>query len=98
MSTEEVSHEESAWAAYLLSFGSIILTLLLLLSTWFRARRKPRTIGIFHPYCDAGGGGERVLFCAIKYLPLDYRIVVYTGDSNLNGILDRCLERFGPGR
>lgn len=25
-------------------------------------------IGIFHPYCNAGGGGERVLWCAIRAL------------------------------
>ena len=23
-------------------------------------------IGFFHPYCDAGGGGERVLWCGIR--------------------------------
>ena len=23
-------------------------------------------IGIFHPYCNAGGGGERVLWAAVK--------------------------------
>lgn len=25
-------------------------------------------VGIFHPYCNAGGGGERVLWCAIRAL------------------------------
>lgn len=25
-------------------------------------------VGLFHPYCNAGGGGERVLWCAIKSL------------------------------
>lgn len=25
-------------------------------------------IGIFHPYCNAGGGGERVLWYAVKAL------------------------------
>ncbi len=24
------------------------------------------SVGVFHPYCDAGGGGERVLWVAIK--------------------------------
>jgi len=28
---------------------------------------KP-VIGIFHPYCNAGGGGERVLWVALKFL------------------------------
>lgn len=25
-------------------------------------------VGFFHPYCNAGGGGERVLWCAIRGL------------------------------
>lgn len=25
-------------------------------------------VGVFHPYCNAGGGGERVLWCAIRSL------------------------------
>lgn len=62
-----------------------------------RARRKVKTIGFFHPYCDAGGGGERVLFCAIKHLPKDYDVVVYTGDPDTDGILARCRQRFGEG-
>ncbi|KAG8282973.1 asparagine-linked glycosylation protein [Homalodisca vitripennis] len=41
------------------------------------------TVGIFHPYCNAGGGGEKVLWCAIRALQQKYDnvdIVVYTGD------------------
>ena len=26
------------------------------------------SVGIFHPYCAAGGGGERVLWYAVKAL------------------------------
>lgn len=40
--------------------------------------------GFFHPYCDAGGGGEKVLWRAVhKTLQVsDYnRVIVYTGDS-----------------
>lgn len=25
-------------------------------------------VGLFHPYCNAGGGGERVLWCAVRAL------------------------------
>ncbi|CAO1613848.1 unnamed protein product [Sympodiomycopsis kandeliae] len=47
-------------------------------------------VGFFHPYCNAGGGGERVLFEAIRYhLSEDQRkqdkeviCVVYAGDVN----------------
>ena len=27
-----------------------------------------RVVGFFHPYCNAGGGGERVLWVAIRAL------------------------------
>ncbi|KAH8299631.1 hypothetical protein KR044_003816, partial [Drosophila immigrans] len=40
-------------------------------------------VGIFHPYCNAGGGGERVLWCAVRALQKKYddiKIVIYTGD------------------
>ena len=50
---------------------------LLLLRIWFqwkakKIKREYRTRGIattvafFHPYCNAGGGGERVLWTAIR--------------------------------
>uniref|UniRef100_A0A1B6K913 GDP-Man:Man(3)GlcNAc(2)-PP-Dol alpha-1,2-mannosyltransferase n=1 Tax=Graphocephala atropunctata TaxID=36148 RepID=A0A1B6K913_9HEMI len=55
-----------------------------------RKRRVTRaggvTVGIFHPYCNAGGGGEKVLWCAIRALQNKYdnvNIVVYTGDVDV---------------
>ena len=30
--------------------------------------QKPLIVGFFHPYCNAGGGGERVLWVAIRAL------------------------------
>eukprot|EP00299_Pterocystis_sp_00344_P010445 c4668_g1_i1.p1 GENE.c4668_g1_i1~~c4668_g1_i1.p1 ORF type:complete len:485 (+),score=91.25 c4668_g1_i1:53-1456(+) len=43
-------------------------------------------IGFFHPFCNDGGGGERVLWCAIKALQSsDFRekvtCVVFSGES-----------------
>lgn len=32
------------------------------------AQSSQQCVGIFHPYCNAGGGGERVLWCAIRAL------------------------------
>jgi alpha-1,2-mannosyltransferase len=32
------------------------------------AKSSQLCVGIFHPYCNAGGGGERVLWAAIKAL------------------------------
>jgi alpha-1,2-mannosyltransferase len=42
-------------------------------------------IGFFHPFCNAGGGGERVLFAAILATQQRYPnslCVVYTGDHD----------------
>lgn len=32
------------------------------------ASSSQQCVGVFHPYCNAGGGGERVLWCAIRAL------------------------------
>lgn len=50
-------------------------------------------VGVFHPYCNAGGGGERVLWCAIRSLQQMYagkiHITIYTGDVAVQA--DRML-------
>jgi alpha-1,2-mannosyltransferase len=54
----------------------------------------PFIIGFFHPYCTSGGGGERVLWTAIKALLDRYEnivCVVYTGDVDFNK--DQILAR-----
>ncbi|XP_058793185.1 GDP-Man:Man(3)GlcNAc(2)-PP-Dol alpha-1,2-mannosyltransferase-like [Phymastichus coffea] len=41
------------------------------------------TVGIFHPYCNAGAGGERVLWSVVKALQSNYKnvhVFIYTGD------------------
>ncbi|KAF9907992.1 asparagine-linked glycosylation protein [Linnemannia zychae] len=55
--------------------------------------------GFFHPYCNAGGGGERVLWTAIRDIQQKYPhvvSVVYTGDTDVNkqDILERVRSRF----
>lgn len=57
------------------------------------------SVAFFHPYCNAGGGGERVLWAAIKAIQQKYPdilCVVYTGDVTFSPqqILDRAKERF----
>ncbi|KAH3685527.1 hypothetical protein WICPIJ_003497, partial [Wickerhamomyces pijperi] len=60
---------------------------------------KGKTYAFFHPYCNAGGGGERVLWQAVKDT-LDYdeshSVIVYTGDTDSNGeqILRNVVKRF----
>ncbi|XP_048834127.1 GDP-Man:Man(3)GlcNAc(2)-PP-Dol alpha-1,2-mannosyltransferase [Brienomyrus brachyistius] len=63
------------------------------------AREKALSVAFFHPYCNAGGGGERVLWCAIRALQNRYQdvsIVVYTGDLGVTGeqILNGARQRF----
>lgn len=59
-------------------------------------------IGIFHPFCNSGGGGERVLWelChAIlqKYTNKDVKIAIYTGDSDIapDNIIKKVEDKFG---
>ena len=56
-------------------------------------------IGFLHPFCNAGGGGERVLWAAIKATQKRYPkaiCVVYTGDHDAtkSTILERVKHRF----
>lgn len=56
-------------------------------------------IGFLHPFCNAGGGGERVLWAAVRATQSKYPnalCVVYTGDHDVNKdqILMRVKERF----
>ncbi|KAH6651561.1 hypothetical protein BKA67DRAFT_571226 [Truncatella angustata] len=51
-------------------------------------------VGFFHPFCNAGGGGERVLWAAIRATQKRWpkaKCVVYTGDHEVTK--DRILER-----
>lgn len=59
---------------------------------------RARVVGFFHPFCSAGGGGERVLWKAIqvlgdlhdKGLPLE--VVVYTIDSTKESYKEGMCE------
>ncbi|CAK9815266.1 GDP-Man:Man(3)GlcNAc(2)-PP-Dol alpha-1,2-mannosyltransferase [Anthophora quadrimaculata] len=45
--------------------------------------QKETVVGFFHPYCNSGGGGERVLWAAVNAIQTRYpnvHIVIYTGD------------------
>jgi alpha-1,2-mannosyltransferase len=66
---------------------------------------QPTTVGFFHPFANTAGGGERVLWCAIKALEEQhacdparpYHVLVYTGDNDATpeDILARAEGRFG---
>ncbi|KAK0099425.1 asparagine-linked glycosylation protein [Cadophora gregata] len=56
-------------------------------------------VGFFHPFCNAGGGGERVLWAAIRATQKRWpkaKCIVYTGDHDVNkaAIIDRVKNRF----
>lgn len=73
---------------------------LLGIALYVRLRTKPaHLIGFFHPYCNQGGGGERVLWSIIKSLSTfnpALRFAIYTGDSEQPHIItEKALARFG---
>ncbi|KAJ3584178.1 hypothetical protein NHX12_014674 [Muraenolepis orangiensis] len=85
---------------------AVLVLMVVGLRLWFQSNRNARrardgrpTVAFFHPYCNAGGGGERVLWCAIRALQNRYpevNIVVYTGDQDVTAaqILDGARRRF----
>ncbi|KAK7720173.1 asparagine-linked glycosylation protein [Botryosphaeria dothidea] len=56
-------------------------------------------VGFFHPFCNAGGGGERVLWAAIRATQKRWPraiCVVYTGDHDVDKatIIQKVEDRF----
>ncbi|XP_067889515.1 GDP-Man:Man(3)GlcNAc(2)-PP-Dol alpha-1,2-mannosyltransferase [Heterodontus francisci] len=88
----------------------ILVVILLYIRFWICPKKKlsqspgkdgktPLVVAFFHPYCHAGGGGERVLWCAIRALQKRYEdiiIIIYTGDQDATDqeILDGAYRRF----
>ncbi|KAF8636015.1 hypothetical protein AX15_000175 [Amanita polypyramis BW_CC] len=61
--------------------------------------KNTRIVGFFHPYCNAGGGGERVLWTAIAAIQRSHPnvvAVVYSGDVDAakDAILTKVHSRF----
>jgi len=77
---------------------------ILILKLKFRISRTKKSedqnvIAFFHPYCDAGGGGERVLWCGIRAIQRRFpaeKIVIFTGDINSapDQIIAKAQQRF----
>ncbi|KAF7063765.1 hypothetical protein CFC21_070256 [Triticum aestivum] len=89
--------------AGLLTFVSTLLALALRRLLRLLRRRAPdpaAAAGFFHPYTNDGGGGERVLWCAVRAvqdLCPDLPCAVFTGDADASpdGLAARALDRFG---
>jgi len=98
----------AAWLISCLAVLSIALWVVLRLCAWWSASTSyiARTlggrenIGFFHPYAHAGGGGERVLWCAVKAVQQQHpgvQCIVYTGDTDVqpSDLLAHAKSRFG---
>ncbi|KAJ8972652.1 hypothetical protein NQ317_008238 [Molorchus minor] len=92
-------------------FGITLFSLFILIpSSFYYFKRKFKSqknknsstspqVGIFHPYCNAGGGGERVLWVALQALQKKYpkaEFYVYTGDieATPTDILEKVRKNF----
>ncbi|RRT59645.1 hypothetical protein BHE74_00042610 [Ensete ventricosum] len=90
------------WALLLTTLTSSLLSLLLFsaAAAVISGRRgRRRAVGFFHPYTNDGGGGERVLWCAVKAVQQenpDLDCAVFTGDdASPQSLSARALDRFG---
>ncbi|KAK4253142.1 hypothetical protein QN277_010750 [Acacia crassicarpa] len=86
----------------ILSLFTVVLALILRFSFLVINGRRSisKAVGFFHPYTNDGGGGERVLWCAVRALQEenpDLNCVVYTGDHDATpqSLIGRALDRFG---
>ena len=97
----------SAYIGVILLIIASLFTLFFLIFYYLKFRIFKKTtrnssekvIAFFHPYCDAGGGGERVLWCGIRSIQKRFpaeKIVIYTGDvdSAPDQILEKAKKRF----
>lgn len=92
------------YALFALCVVFIILTIFIVGLRWHYASKKRKcpsqfSIAFFHPYCNAGGGGERVLWCAVNAVSTTHpkvKIVIYTGDLDVSPdeIIKRAKLRF----
>lgn len=85
-----------------LPLTTLILALFvrILFAVVYHRRKRRNSVGFFHPYTNDGGGGERVLWCAVKAVQEespDLDCVVYTGDHDASPetLAARAIDRFG---
>uniref|UniRef100_A0A1I8BF16 GDP-Man:Man(3)GlcNAc(2)-PP-Dol alpha-1,2-mannosyltransferase n=1 Tax=Meloidogyne hapla TaxID=6305 RepID=A0A1I8BF16_MELHA len=77
-----------------------LFTPIYLLFLYIRRNRISGSFAFFHPYCDACGGGERVLWLALNAMHErfpDLNFIIYTGDIDRTPqqILEKVNSRFG---
>ncbi|CAG9461979.1 unnamed protein product [Pedinophyceae sp. YPF-701] len=95
-----VIHDQHTYVKLFL-IGPVLAALLslVLLRVTCHLRRRAGTVAFFHPYANDGGGGERVLWCAIEAIQSTcpwVKIAVYSGDGVTEQQLrDKARSRFG---
>ncbi|KAI8922018.1 hypothetical protein DFJ77DRAFT_424909 [Powellomyces hirtus] len=101
------------WAAHLASVACLLILLSGLVSFWYqriaqkkqharsqlRGGKSGKIVGFFHPFCDAGGGGERVLWAAVNAIQEKWPnsvCVIYAWGQSSNGsqILSKVKDQF----
>lgn len=69
----------------------VLLRLLLQIKrSWNRDASGRQVVAFFHPYCNAGGGGERVLWAMVRVVQVKFPeldVVVFTGDVDASAEL-----------
>ncbi|TYH89956.1 hypothetical protein ES332_A13G017500v1 [Gossypium tomentosum] len=85
------------WSLITLPLATILLLASQIL---YHRRNKKRAVGFFHPYTNDGGGGERVLWCAVKAIQEqnpDLDSVIFSGDDDASSqsLMSRATDRFG---
>lgn len=78
----------------------VFATFLFLSLTVISSRRnRKKSVGFFHPYTNDGGGGERVLWCAVRAVQQEnpgLECAVFSGDdASPESLSIRARDRFG---
>ncbi|CAN6458422.1 unnamed protein product [Victoria cruziana] len=64
-----------------------------------RRDKEQVAVAFFHPYTNDGGGGEKLLWCAVKAVQEEYpnlECFIYTGDdATPHSLSARAIDRFG---
>lgn len=96
-----------ACIGFLLFITFVLIPFAFIFASWYmrikerkltRRKRDGANVAFFHPYCNAGGGGERVLWVAIKAVLTRYpdsNIHIYTVETaEPQTIIDRAQNQF----
>lgn len=97
---EEFEVLRSPWLVWGHFALTCVLFVVVIVHQWLRSGPEvPNSVGFFHPFTSDGGGGERVLWCAVREIQRarpDCQCVIYTGDdASGEELARRAKERFG---